>query len=186
MIAEAVSQPVRPSPSPPSEQSLRDLLRDHYDPVWRTLKRFGVLHAGVDDAAQQVFLVASRKLDQIERGRERSFLLGIAVRVASDARAAVRRRREVPLDEAAPEPPQPGPLPDDALGEKRGRAVLAAILEAMPLEMREAFVLFELEEFTAGEVAEMLGIPTGTVASRVRRGREHMRRHLAMLSGGAK
>src|SRR5262249_1995398 len=87
--------------SPPAAQHaarLRAIVAHHFDPVWRALKRLGVPEAGVDDAAQQVFIVASRRLAEIERGREREYLLGIALRVASDARRALSRRREVPIE----------------------------------------------------------------------------------------
>ena len=77
---------------------------------------------------------------------------------AAEGSAARRRDRNRPRP--------PGSRPDEALDEKRARAVLAAILDGMPSDMREAFVLFELEQFNAAEVAEMLRIPVGTVTSR--------------------
>jgi RNA polymerase sigma-70 factor (ECF subfamily) len=164
------------------DRRLRSMVNDHFDTIWRSLKRLGVPEGTVDDAVQQVFLVASRKLLEIEPGRERCYLLGVAVRVASDVRHAVQRRREVPLDDALL-PSGPGALPDQTLDEKRARAVLATVLDSMPSDMREAFVLFELEEFTAVEVAAVLGVAVGTVASRVRRARDHVRRHLARRGG---
>jgi RNA polymerase sigma-70 factor (ECF subfamily) len=154
------------------------MVAGHFDAVWRALRRLGVVEASVDDAAQQVFLVAARRLDEIIVGRERAYLLGIAVRVAADVRSAEGRRREVPLEDGI-DFPAPAASPDDLLDQQRARAVLESILESMPSEMREAFVLFELEELGAAEVAETLGIPIGTVASRVRRAREHVRQRLA-------
>ena len=71
------------------------------------------------------------------------------------------------------------PLAEQLLDEKRARAMLASMLERMPPELREAFVLFELEEMAAPAVSELLGIPVGTVASRVRRAREFIRQHLS-------
>jgi RNA polymerase sigma-70 factor (ECF subfamily) len=163
------------------------MMNDHFDVVWRSLRRLGVPDGGVDDAAQQVFLVASRRLEEIDVGGERGYLLGIALRVASDARRAISRRREVPmvdLEEAAaersPASPALDPLrPDEVLDRTRALALLGAVLDEMPGEMREAFVLFELEEFGAPQVARMLGVPVGTVHSRVRRAREHVRRSLS-------
>jgi RNA polymerase sigma-70 factor (ECF subfamily) len=149
----------------------------HFDAVWRALRRLGVPPSGLDDGAQQVFVVAARRLDEIVVGGERPYLLGVALRVASDARRALQRRREVPIDEDGDEEPGARP-PDELLEEKRARAVLARLLDEMPPEMREAFVLFELEELSAPDVARALGVPVGTVASRVRRAREHIRRGL--------
>ena len=157
------------------------MMEAHFDVVWRALRRLGVPPAGADDAAQQVFLVADRRLDEILVGGERAYLLGIALRVASDARKAIERRQEVPIeDHHAERAREPGTVaaPDELLDEKRARAVLAAMLDAMPAEMREAFVLFELEELSAPDVARALRVPVGTVASRVRRAREHIRQRL--------
>src|SRR5882724_6039539 len=77
---------------------LRAMMDNHFETVWRSLRRLGVPEAGADDAAQQVFVVASRRLDEITVGGERGYLLGIALRVASDARRTIARRREVSID----------------------------------------------------------------------------------------
>jgi RNA polymerase sigma-70 factor (ECF subfamily) len=166
------------------DRRLRTMVGAHFDTVWRALRRLGVPEAGTDDAAQQVFLVAARRLDEIDPRRERQYLLGISLRVASDARHALARRREVPMGdsiEVARHMTQSDaiPLAEQLLDEKRARAVLSSLLEKMPVELREAFVLFELEEMAAPAVAEILSIPAGTVASRVRRAREFIRQHLS-------
>jgi len=160
---------------------LRAMMAHHFQTVWRSLRRLGVPEAGADDAAQQVFVVAARRLDEIEAGGERGYLLGIALRVASDARRTIARRREVPIDaDLATSAVVTGPRqPDEALEQKRALAVLAALLDEMPDELREAFVLFELEELSAPEVARVLDVPVGTVASRVRRARERLRESLS-------
>lgn len=162
---------------------LRSMVALHFDVVWRALRRLGVPEAGADDAAQQVFLVADRRLDEIDPARERQYLLGIALRVASDARHALARRREVPMGDSREVARQTAladgaPLAEQLLDEKRARALLASFLESMPPVLREAFVLFELEEMSAPAVAEILGVPVGTVASRVRRARQFVREHL--------
>src|ERR1700691_2471838 len=72
----------------PRDARVRAMVDAHFDVVWRSLRRLGVMPDTVDDATQQVFMVASRKVDVIEKGGERSYLLGIAVRVAADARRA--------------------------------------------------------------------------------------------------
>jgi RNA polymerase sigma-70 factor (ECF subfamily) len=152
----------------------------YFETVWRSLRRLGVPEADADDGAQQVFLVASRRLDEIEVGGERRYLLGIALRVASETRRTIRRRREVPLDVVVADLSVRGPhRPDGMLEHKRLLALLAACLDEMPDKLRDAFVLFELEELNASEVAQVLGVPVGTVASRVRRAREHVRKNLA-------
>ena len=181
MSVELALLPMMRDREAPHVARLRGMMAYHFETVWRSLRRLGVPDAGADDSAQQVFVVAARRLDEIEVGGERRYLLGIAVRVASDARRTIARRREVPLDG---ESPASSPLaarprqPDEALEQKRDLALLAALLDDMPDELREAFVLFELEELSAPEVGRVLDIPVGTVASRVRRARERLRESL--------
>jgi len=157
-----------------NEQRMRGLVDEHLDAVVRTLAKLGVLNGALDDAAQQVFVIATSKLDGIELGRERPYLLGIALRVASHARRTVQRRRESPIEDEL-SMPHAGPLPDQLLDERRAYALLETIVAELPDGTREAFVLFEIEELSANEVAEILDIPVGTVASRVRRAREQVR-----------
>jgi RNA polymerase sigma-70 factor, ECF subfamily len=164
---------------------LASMLTQHMSVVWRTLKRLGVPAASVDDATQHVFLVASKKLDEIRAGGERRYLLGIAVKVAADARRTLRRRREVPLEDDVHPAAQgrTAAMPEERLDQKRVVAQIVAALDEVPEGVREAFVLFELEELSAPEVAELLEIPVGSVASRVRRARDHIRQRLASDGG---
>jgi len=159
------------------------MVASHFDSVWRALKRLGVPAADADDGAQRVFVVAARRLGEIESGRERQYLLGIALRIASEVRRSRRRRPEVPLDTVSDGPDWKAAAPDDLVDEKRLRQALARILDDLPVPLREAFVLFELEELAAPQVAELLGIPVGTVASRVRRAREAIRQKLRQRAG---
>lgn len=150
---------------------LRQLVDGHFDFIWRSLRRLGVPHADVDDSAQEVFMVASRRLDDIEPGRERAFLFGTAARVASTFRRTVSRRREhggMDLDDTV----DPSPDPEQAIARLRSRETLQQLLLDMDLEYRTVFVLFELEQLAVPEIAELLEIPVGTVASRLRRARE--------------
>lgn len=86
----------------------------------------------------------------------------------------MRRRQE-----RDPEQPSDGlehrplesPTPEQLLESKQRRAVLDAALEALPMDQRTVFVLFELEGFSLPEIAESLQIPLGTATSRLRRAR---------------
>lgn len=147
------------------------LVEAHADFVFRSLRRLGVPEAMADDAVQQVFLVAQSKIEQVFVGRERSFLFAVAMNVASHARRTIARRRE-DLGDDHDHVVDPSPLPDVALDQCRARALLDEVLEAMPMDLRTAFVMFELEEMTMLEIADVLAIPPGTVASRLRRARE--------------
>jgi RNA polymerase sigma-70 factor (ECF subfamily) len=153
-----------------NESRLRQVVSEHFEVLWRFL-RLGIADGDTDDAAQEVVLVLARKLDHVEVGAERSFVLSTAFRVASGFRRAARRRREVEDGELSDfERPELGP---EALAEKqRLRVVLQRVLNELPLELRAVFVLYELEELTMAEIAATLELPPGTVASRLRRARE--------------
>ena len=163
------SQPVAVR-GPASEARLRQLMATHFDFVWRSLRRLGLGDPDADDGAQEVFLVASRKLSQISPDHERQFLFATAVRVASTRRRSVKRRREEPLatiDDRERSEPGPERLTELA----RARSELQDILDGMDLEQRACFVLFELEELTVPEIASLVGVPLGTVSSRLRAAR---------------
>jgi RNA polymerase sigma-70 factor (ECF subfamily) len=153
------------------EARLRAIVDANFDTLWRFLRRLGVAEADVDDAVQEVILVLTRKLDSVEIGRERSFVLSIAFRVASDARRRTRRRREVDSEQLV-ELPSISADPEASAQNQQMRAVFAQVLEQLSLDLRAVFVLYELEDFTMAEIAQSLQLPPGTVASRLRRARE--------------
>jgi RNA polymerase sigma-70 factor, ECF subfamily len=161
--------------SPPlarvDEARLRAIVDTNFDTLWRFLRRLGIAEADVDDAVQEVILVLTRKLDNVEIGRERSFVLSTAFRVASDARRRTRRRREVDTEQLV-ELVSTAADPEASLQNQQMRAVFAQVLEQLSLELRAVFVLYELEDFTMAEIAQTLKLPSGTVASRLRRARE--------------
>jgi RNA polymerase sigma-70 factor (ECF subfamily) len=166
-------EPVRPEAEPiRPEVRFRALVDGSFDFIWRSLRGLGVPADAVDDAAQQVFLVAAQKLDEIEPGRERAFLYGTALGVAANARRALARRREVLDEDAVSAQIDAAPNGETLVELGERRALLDRILASMADDLREVFVLFVLEGLTAPEIAELLGVPAGTVASRLRRARE--------------
>lgn len=172
------------APSAAEKARLATMVAEHFEVIWRTMARIRVPSADLADCVQQVFVVASRRLASIAIGSERSFLIGTAIRVARDARRTLDRRREVPEDETV-EPPSLDPQPDELADQRRLRALLDEVLAAMPEELREVFVLFELEEMSTPEIATLLEIPTGTAASRLRRAREEFDRRVTRLTAAS-
>ena len=159
---------------------LRRMFDANFEFIGRSLKSLGVPEGDVDDALQQVFLVASKKLDVIEPGAERSFLFSTAMNVATRAQRTRRRRREVLGDEALDEH-DPAPSPEELADRRRARALLDDVLADMTMDLRAVFTLFEIEELTAPEIARLLDIPVGTVASRLRRAREQFQTRVKRL-----
>lgn len=182
--------PPRVAPSEAQARARLEALFDaHYDAVFRIVRRLGVPDGDADDAVQRVFLVAARRLDEVEEGRERAWLAGVASRTASELRRRAPARRELPVGDA-PERSSETPGPEDLLLARERLEELDAILLGMTDDLRSVLVLSELEGCTAAEVAAALGIPAGTVASRLRRAREALdagaRRARARREGGAR
>jgi RNA polymerase sigma-70 factor (ECF subfamily) len=155
--------------------SIESLVADYYAFVWRVLRGFGLSPADAEDATQQVFMIAARKLDSIDPRRARSFVYGAALRVANNARRGLRRRREVPDDEASNrlEPAERGPEALTELGQ--ARTLLADILDQLSEKHRRVLVLAEIEQLEVPEIATLEGVPVGTAASRLRIAREQFR-----------
>ncbi len=160
-----------PSAAVDRRERLTAMLQQHFRLVWRTVRRLGVAEAACDDAAQQVFIVAADHLDRIRPGKERAFLLGTACRVAANARRAQARRTEVHDDELLGRKAHPTPDPEHLLQLKEMRELLDVLLARLTHDLRTVFVLFELERLSSEEIAGLLDIPVGTVASRLRRAR---------------
>jgi len=157
--------------TPAAQARLRAMFDDHFDFIWRVLRRMGVLDQNAKDAAQQVFFVAARKIDAIDEEKARSFLLGAAIRIAADGRRAAARSREVAsdaVDQAADRALDPEAMTE----KKRSLELFDVILGAMTFELRTVFVLYEVEAIGTHDIAAMLGVPRGTVASRLRRARD--------------
>ncbi len=180
-VAREIIEPPRVDPA----LRFRAMVDLHFNFIWRSLRGLGLPGVDADDAAQQVFLIALNKLAVITPGSERAFLFGTALGVAANARRGLSRKREVFDDGAIAARRDEAPDSEEQLGRKQARAKLDAILEAMPLDLRTVFVLFELESLTMAEIAAMLDLAPGTVASRLRRAREDFRARVAGATGGA-
>jgi RNA polymerase sigma-70 factor (ECF subfamily) len=153
------------------ESRVRRLLDAHLDALWRFLRRLGVAPMDLEDALQEVAVILAERVDDLLPDRERSFLFGTAFRVAGEYRRRRARRHEVDAD-VLDQHHDPAPEPDALADRARARTLLDAVLAAMPIDLRTVFVLYEIEDLTMMEIADLLGVPLGTVASRLRRARD--------------
>jgi len=158
-----------------------EFYRRHVRFAWRALLRLGVPQSEVADAVQDVFLVVHRKLGEFAgRSKPTTWIFAICMRVASERRRSSPARREVPwMDDASQEP-----MGDNGivvLERGQARALLEGILDKMPDEQRVVFVLFELEQLSAEQIAALLEIAEGTVRSRLRLARGVFERATARL-----
>jgi RNA polymerase sigma-70 factor (ECF subfamily) len=180
MVAEALGRRVDPQGPPADERSalaqapdLAAVYEAHFRYVWRCLRSLGVYDAQVDDALQDVFVVAARKLEDFDGGAQlRTWLYAIALHIARKYRERARRE-PAPLDaerESQPELRVHESGERAALSNER-LALARAVLETLSDEQREVFVLARVEQMSAPEIAEVVGIPLNTVYSRLRAAR---------------
>ena len=160
----------------PTFESIYD---SYFDYAWRSLRRLGVEEANVDDAVQDVFIVVHRRLSQFEgRSSLKTWLYGIVIRVASDYRRSVKRKgpseelKDTVVDQSQPSP-------DELAARNQALDILDRLLGQMDDSKREIFVLTEIEQLTAPEVAEVLNIKLNTVYSRLRAARKSFEEAMA-------
>lgn len=169
---------VRMSPAPTLGPAFTQLYREQVGFVWRMLLHFGVPESGVEDAAQDVFVVVHRRwADLHAHVSARSWLYGIARRVASDHRRS-RARHERKLEAL---PPPAGEGLELTLVRRELLAGLERSLAELEPARREVFVLAEIEGMTAREIAEALDVNPNTVSTRLRAARMHVAAAFAQL-----
>jgi len=155
---------------------------EHFDFVWRNLRRLGVRDGELRDAAQDAFLVVHRRLATFDGiGSVRAWLYSIVRRVASDSRRSRRRKELVE------------PAPAESIADPRGREPerdamqqhalrqLLQLLAQLDEDKREVLILCDLEEMSAKEAGESLGLNLNTVYSRLRAARQELRLGLEHL-----
>ncbi|MGC4064792.1 MAG: RNA polymerase sigma factor [Polyangiaceae bacterium] len=163
--------------------NFEEVYQDNYDFVWRTVSRMGVCERDAQDACQKVFLIAYRKLQDFEgRSSLRTWLCGIALRVAADYRNLAGTQREV-LDDSPNERSTCEAHQLEELEQKERLAELDWVLSRLSPDQRTVLVLFELEELSGEEIAESLGVSEGTVRSRLRLARQAFSKLIASRQG---
>jgi RNA polymerase sigma-70 factor (ECF subfamily) len=142
--------------------------------VARTLRHFGVPDADLEDVCQEVFLVVYRRLVEFEgRAALRTWIYEICWRTAQ----AHRRRlgRDAQRNEPLAGEPHVDPQQPAELERVRMRERLRALLDELDDDKRAVFVLYEIEELSLREVAEIVGSPLQTVYSRLKAARAVVR-----------
>lgn len=149
------------------ERRVTQLLHQHHKFIWRCVRRFGVEAAAVDDVVQEVFIVLTRRLSEVSAGKERAFLTQTAFLLAANWRRGSKRRpptRDLTEDQIPSEQDSPEVLAEH----QRTRRLLDLALDGLSDDHRAVLVLCEVDELTRVEVGELLGLPAGTVASRLK------------------
>jgi RNA polymerase sigma-70 factor (ECF subfamily) len=160
----------------------RDAALPHLDEVY-TLARYLMRNTDdADDAVQECYLRALRHFDSYRGPAMKPWLLAI-LRNVCHAEFARRGRGEVPTDYAqdqsvAEEMPmwqEPQTSPEKVILQQQDRATIRRLVEELPEPFREAIVLREMNDLSYKEIAEVAGVPVGTVMSRLARARAMLR-----------
>jgi RNA polymerase sigma-70 factor (ECF subfamily) len=163
--------------------------------VWLTLQRMGIRRPDLEDVFQDVFVIVHKRLHTYSpEAKLTAWLYGICLRsVARHRRRAFRRRERV--DGVDANVAQPGveswhaqtDSPDERLRQQERQATLNALLDTLDPDHRVVVVMFEIEDQSCADIAEVTGVPVGTVHSRLHTARRKLAQaaERRRLQGGA-
>jgi len=157
------------------EAAFAVLYRRHCDAVHRFAWTILKSDTDAEDVVQECFLTLARKAASFrsERSRLRTWLLGVTRNLC------YRRRGAPPQEYDEHEPAEAQEIEATLIQMQTAEAVRNAVL-SLPKAQREAIVLFEFEELSLAETADVLGIDPNAVKARLYRGREMLRKRLAL------
>jgi RNA polymerase sigma-70 factor, ECF subfamily len=165
---------------------LVEIYRQHARFVWKTLARMGVDESHLEDVTQDVFVVVHRRLHTFdESARMTTWLYGICLKVAAAWRRRAWQRREKTVESPPERSSQPGRAADDFMQVQEAKRRIRSVLDRMDVDKRAVFLMYEIEEMSTTEIAELLGVPPGTVHSRLHAAREQFRLVLSRLDARA-
>lgn len=163
----------------PAVPTLAEIAAREGEFLWLTLQRMGVRHDDCQDVVQNVLVVVHRKLHTYDaRSPLRAWLYGICAKEASVHRRRAWVRREQPAGARAiseDEVAGSGDDPEHAVSSREEHARLEAMLNELDPDKRSVLVMFEVEERSCEEIADLCGIPVGTVHSRLSHARKSFR-----------
>ncbi|MEI9937887.1 MAG: RNA polymerase sigma factor [Pseudomonadota bacterium] len=157
---------------------LTRMFADHHVIVWRSLRRRGLSPDQAADATQETFMIALGRLADIPEDNERAFLMGTARRVAVTlGRKTVRFQSDGDMDQRMSNA-------RDADDKHAALQLCDIALSKLSPELAETFVLYEIEGLSSPEIAALLEVPLGSVASRLRRARDQFREVVTRIERG--
>ena len=167
-------------------EPLREVYREHFSRVWRSLRRLGVAEAQLEDAVQDVFIVVYRRWSDFERRSSlKTWIYGIAVRVAKDYRRSQDRHKRRVQGLAELGSFEPVPRPDEAAERAEALRVIHAALATLRDEQREVLVLVELEQLSVREASAALGLHVRACQRRLRAAQQALEAALAAEFGSS-
>jgi RNA polymerase sigma-70 factor (ECF subfamily) len=171
------------SDSPPDARQRAKSVRllGHLDAAYNLARWLCHSEHDAQDIVQESFLRAVRFIDQCRDDEPRTWLLKIVRNTCHTWHA--RRRTASTSDEMLNQVPSASTSPDRALERAQQASDVHRAIESLPDEFREAVVLREIEGLSYKEVAAVIGVPIGTVMSRLSRARERLKDLLAQYDG---
>lgn len=162
MVKDASEAPTAPA------WTVSSIHAAHAGFVWASLHRLGVPEPDRSDLLQEVFVVVHRRLDSFDGSSAlTTWLFGICLRVTLGWRRHRRRHPETPSEAPDADARDDGRSPEEHAMATQAKAQVGRALAELDPEKRAVFVMFELEEMTCVEIASMIGVPVGTVYSRL-------------------
>ena len=166
-------QGARDASEAPATPRVQDVYEDHFEFVWRSARRLGVLPQHLDDVVQEVFIVVQRRLGEFEgRSDIRTWLFAITRRTAQAHFRKNARRPHTALEEPGELVDPSGRCAEAELLAHENSRVLYALLDELDPDKREVFVLSELEELSGPAIAQALNLDVSTVYARIRASRQ--------------
>ena len=158
--------------------TIEDVVREHAQTIFRVAYSVLRNHADAEDVAQETFMRVMKhgRLNEIEN--HKAWLVKIAWRLALDRS---RRQPEEPVDAIVETLRSGGPSAEEALHEQQRSELLRRLLTTLPADLREVVVLSTVEEMSSVDVADALGIPEGSVRTRLMRARQMLKQKLAAM-----
>jgi len=164
-----------------------DIVQQYRRKVFNIAYKFVGRHDEAEDLTQDVFLKIFRSLATFDRRANfQTWLISVSRNLCIDHYRSVRKERDavdrgVDPDELSVATSEPGPVA--ALEQSDRVSLLRQALAAVPDTLRTAVVLRDIQELSYQEIAERLGLPEGTVKSRINRGRAELARQIRRLRG---
>ncbi|HEY5955683.1 MAG TPA: RNA polymerase sigma factor [Polyangiaceae bacterium] len=157
--------------------SFAELYQTYFSFIWSVTRYLGVERAEVDDVVQEIFVIIHRRMHSIEQPESvRSWIYSIIRRAVGRYRRTRRAKgTSMGVDRVEPETMQLDWSTPHSLAEQSEQVeLLQTLLDKLDPPKREVFILVELEEMTAPEIAIAIGIPLNTVYSRLRAARQEL------------
>jgi RNA polymerase sigma-70 factor, ECF subfamily len=163
------------------------IVRMYWRKVFNVAYKFVGKHEEAEDLAQEIFLKIFKSLDTFDRRANfQTWLVSVSRNLCIDHYRSVRKERQtidraVDASELTPASTDPGPMA--ALEQRDRLTLLRDALAALPDALRTAVLMRDIHELSYQEIADRLGLPEGTVKSRINRGRAELARQIRKLRG---